>query len=554
MTNPFGDSPANAFGDKPTRQAKKPSISGAGKAIDESVRGVTEATAAMASNLAAKAIAGPVGVGQAFNPFAEPGAADRAVRQVESALTYQPRSERGQSILAQLPEFGPVKLMTDAADFTRTGDKTLESTGNVTLATLNEMFPEIVGSIFSIAGIRGNQGRLDNKRQTKIDKNLRLEPDIKGKAAIADKLRNNPDLPETAGFKLVGGRVVKDPAGRAAMSQGWADKTVSGVKAANASTKSQIRKMIDVAFGREKGTLRDEILTRASDVQGRSLHQRYKFLEGANKSAGRQLGNIAKGLEDIPVDINPALNRFMGNLQEYGVRMVNGKLDFTQSRLPAGDRAVITDAIKQINLARGKGLNFNTAHQLKQDLRRSVKFQKGRQLTKGPISSETDTMLKQVSRDIDGVLDGWSSAYDKANVKFGETAEILDAIQDLVKKRLQTKSAGESMGKLLRRLTGNPETREPLIDILGDMDAVTKKYGGNFQDDIVLQQGIVNQMDDVLGPAARTSLQGDVGAQLAATMEKSSAGQAAHLLDKTVDMVRGRSPEKALGTLWRIAR
>lgn len=552
MKNPFGDTVqgGNPFGDS----SPSPSIADIGAKNDEAVRGVTQATAAMLSNLGAKAIAGTVGIGQAINPFAEPGSADRAVRQVEEALTYQPTSERAQNILAQLPEFAPVAMMTELADFTRTGDKTLEATGSPLLATVNELFPEVVGSITSLAGVRGNQSRLNNRRKTRVDKNLELEPDIKGKAAISDKLRNNPNSPETAGFKLVGGRVVADPGGRAAMSQGWSDKAVAGIKSANDATKSQIRKMITLAKGREKGSIQETILNRASDVQGRSLHNRYRFLEGANKSAGRQLNNIAKGLENTAVDINPAIARFANELKEYGVRFIDGKLDFSQSRLPSGDKAVIADAIKQINLTRGKGINFYSAHKLKQDLRRSIKFQKGRQLSKGPISSETDAMLKRISRDIDGVLDGISTAYDKANVKFGETAEILDTIQDLIKKRLQTASAGESMGKLLRRLTGNPETREPLIDMLDDMDRITKKYGGNFQDDIVLQQGIVNELDRVLGPAADTSLRGDFASQLASTVDKSTVGQAAHLLDETVNKIRGRSPEKALGTLWRIAR
>lgn len=523
------------------RQSVREEPSLADKAI-----GVAEATTSLATGVPASIAAGITGIGQTLNPFAEEGAGDRAVKQVQEAFTFQPRTERGQQIVREIPEF--LSPLTNLIDKARTGDATLARTNSPLLATINELGPEIVGAM---VGLRGLQQ--PGPKTVKVDKNQQLVPDIKGRAAIADKLRNNPNSAEVARFKLVNGRAVKDAAANAALGQGWTDKTVAGIKAASDSTKSQVRKMIDVARGRgEKGTFRNEVLTRPSDVLGNSLHNRYKFLEGANKSAGRQLDSIAKGMSDLPVDVRPAFQNFTNWLNEQGVRIINGKANFELSRLPKGDQSAIQNALKQIRVT--KGDNFASAHKLKQDLRRGLKFEKGKALAKGPLSSDTEIALKTISRDIDQVLDGWSKPYDNANVKFGETAEVLNSIRDVVKKRLQTESADKSMGVLLRRMTGNAESRAPIMDMVDNIENVTKKYGGSFQDDLILQQKLVNEMDDVLGTAADTSIRGELGAQAATALERSSMGHLAHGLDRAAQIIGRKSEDKALGTLWRLAR
>ncbi|MCZ6897641.1 MAG: hypothetical protein O7D95_02880 [Betaproteobacteria bacterium] len=511
--------------------------------VTDKILEVVEPTIALGTAGLAAIPAGLAGISQTLNPFAEEGAGERIISQVQEALTIQPKTEAGKRGLERTTEL--LQPIADIIDKFRTGEETLESGGGTLLATINEIAPEILGAMF---GLKGVGGRTDLP-EVKTTPGGALVPALDKTGQIKSDLLNNPQKSTTAGFKLSKGEVVADPAGKAALAQNWANEIVSGVKAANEATKTQVRKMVDLSHKRLTGSAEDKIRLRPSNVLGDSLFKRFKFVEQANKAAGKLLNRIAENQGSSPVDISGPLQWFNGKLNEFGIVIKDGKADFSQSSLPKSDFAMIRENIGQINRILKGNVSFFEAHKLKQIIRRTgLSFEQT--VTKKGASPEAQNIFKGLSSRIDEILDNKSKAYDDANIKFGETKEVIDGFGKVIKNRLFTESASESMGKLMRRLTSNAESREVIKDLIDNTDVVAKKYGGKFDDDLFLQQSVVNDMDKVISVAAPTSIRGELGPQaVAESLQRSTAGNVANVLRRVSKITGIKSERKALDAL-----
>ncbi len=473
---------------------------------------------------------------------AGPQARDR----IRETLTYQPKNPRSQEVMQNYAEtLRPVGEMIDKA---RLGDEALEAGMPEWVARTAEGIPEYLGAAVAPLGVKTaastgkTAGRLTGKLSDK-------------KHDIGVLLRNNPERAETAAYKLSGGKVVPHPEAKQALSQGWTKQTVAWVKSSNNATKTNIKKMIDIARGRspDTGTGRKSMDTRPSDVLGDSLHDRYKFIKGAKDSAGRTLDKIAQTMKGEKVDITDSLKNFDKSLNNLGIKLTRndaGDLvgDFTYSKIAKSDHGLIKENIRHIDRVMKGNIDFHTAHELKQSLRDTGLSYK-ETIGKTGASPKVQKLFKNLSREIDQVLDARSKAYDQQNIKYSETIEVVDAVKDVVKKRLFQDSASESMGTLMRKLTSNLDTRNTMRDMLAGIDKVSKKYGGNFSDDLYAQQRIANEMEDVLrAAAAKTSIKGELGASAG----RSTANNVLQGVDTGLRHLKGQNETKALNSLQKL--
>ncbi len=523
--------------------AQQPEQGFVDQAID-TVGGVVEPALAMVSSMIAEPVANIGGGIQAVlnpnNPLAGPQSRDRIL----NTLTFEPRTESGQRVQRRQAEaLAPVGEFIEK---TRLGDEALEAGLPEFVAKNAEAIPEFVGAGLAGLGLR------QPKTSPLVDKAGNLTSPLSGKRAIGSKLRNNPDG-STAKFDLnKKGKVVNSPVGNAALNQGWQDITVAGVKNANPATKTAIRKMVNIARGRGK-TVDANIRTRPSDVLGESLFKRYKFLEAANKSAGKSLGATAKklGEQGVKPDLSGPMTWLKGQMDEVGISILpDGKINFAETSLPKSDFGLIRENMSQIQRVLRGEVNFNNAHQLKQILRRTgLSFEQT--ATKKGASPDTQNLFKGLSSRIDKVLDSQSEAYNLANVKFSETADVLSGVKKIAKDNLFLDSADKFLGKTMRRITSNAVSRDAIVDIIDNINESTSKYGGNFNDDLLLLQKVTTEMDNLVDVAADTSIKGELGAQAAKNAIERSA------LSNTVDATLGavkfartkRTPENALNAL-----
>jgi len=94
------------------------------------------------SSILAEPVSGMAGIVQSLNPFADEGAGARAVQDVQQAMTYQPRTEQGQSGMQAIGDsvVGDFGEIIQGAE-NKLGQWTLDATGSPVLATMAHSAP-----------------------------------------------------------------------------------------------------------------------------------------------------------------------------------------------------------------------------------------------------------------------------------------------------------------------------------------------------------------------------------------------------------------------------
>lgn len=103
--------------------------------------GAAETGATMVSGIGGEIAGGIAGTVQALNPFADSGAGAEAVESVRDALTYEPRTQKGQEMLSATGEaLAPVGEKIGAVERAM-GDSVYDATGSEALATVAYTLP-----------------------------------------------------------------------------------------------------------------------------------------------------------------------------------------------------------------------------------------------------------------------------------------------------------------------------------------------------------------------------------------------------------------------------
>lgn len=538
----------------------------------QSLVGIRDATKTMLTAAPADVV-GNIGGGiQMYANPNDPMAGPDAKERIANTLTYQPKSEMGKAIIARMGELSG-EYISPYIEKARLGDEALAAGMPEPVARFAEAIPENIGAVVSAFGVpKSNPRGIDRagipyevKPPMKLNAAGNPVSPMSKKATIATDLRNNPTMKRTAAHKLdpnatYKGRSIstmKDPLAKKALKQGWSEHMVASTKGHNDATKLKIKKMVQLGRDMDE-SLENKMKMRYSDVPGKSLESRYVFLNESNKSAGKLLGKVAKDLGDngVIVDVTSAVKYLDDQLKELGVTVKNGNLDFSKARIVSGDQALINESINHIrnvlNDSKGGKINFESAHRLKQIIRKSGLSYK-ETFAKPGASPETQGLFKGFTNKVDAVLDKVSPAYDKQNIKFAETRDMLSKIEQIGKDNILTDVPYTTLGDLMRRITGRTVSRGRVIEIANNVDDVTRRYGGKFDDDLLTQAHLATEMEDVLGIAAETSFIGD-SARAAQAATSPSLTNAAELLDKGARLLKRQSREAALDSLESLTR
>ena len=342
----------------------------------------------------------------------------------------------------------------------------------------------------------------------------RFKLDAPAQTAGAETPTIKPTIPAPPQTKLqeflnVGGpRVKTDRAAINAINQGFDEGVIAAIKGSNPADKVKMIKMVDI-MERGKANKLFAIKNRPSDVAGDSLMERFRVVSAANKTAGKELDDVAKALKGQQVDFNPSISSFIDDLDSIGVSF-NKDLtpNFKGSDIEglAGPEAAISRIIKR--MAGTKPPDAFELHRLKRFIDEQVTFGKSAE----GLAGRTEFILKSLRRNLDGILDQNFPEYNRVNTTFSETIGALDALQDVAGKKLNLTgpNADKAIGTLLRRLMSNAQSRIRLLDSVDEIEAVARKQGAIFNDDLLTQVLFVDELDAVFGPVARTSFQGQI--------------------------------------------
>jgi len=548
------------------------------------VEEVGEPAAAIGTGLLGQSVGGLAGL--ASLPFVGPERSADIVNDLSSAITFEPRSEpgrqnlenigRGAERVADAANFplsgvaGAAELATgrgteQAADTVRNvqeqgfsqalGDRVFEDTGSPLVASLASVTPEIAASAIPVSRVIKNDSAFKQKLADEI-RNRADRPTGQGPTAEGPSPRRstaNEADDETFAKKLVEGqnRIRRDKEAIETIKQGFDQGVVAAIKGASSTDRAKMRKMLAV---RRKGeeNKRFAAENRPADIAGETALERVNFVKQVNREAGRELNQVAKSL-DGPVNIQPAVNSFLSDLQSIGVQLGDDlKPRFKGSDIEGleGPQRVVNQIVRRMHDTDAP--DAFDAHRLKRFIDENVSFGK----TSGGLSGRVEGILKNLRRQIDGTLDSQFPRYNEVNQRFSETREALDAFQDAAgtKVDLFGQNADKAVGTVLRRLMSNTQSRANMLDSIRLLNNTSKKFGAEFDDDIVTQMLFADELDSKFGPVARTSFQGQIqqGVQQsirAATGQESFLNAGLDTLSKSTDRLRGINKENAFNAM-----
>ena len=335
------------------------------------------------------------------------------------------------------------------------------------------------------------------------------------RALLADEIRRgNPNIENVTKALDASGEIITRPASKRAVKVLGGDHvakgTVSVLENMNSASKAQVNKMLNnIERGRREPLFGDA--NRPSDILGQSVLNRAKQVSLINKKAGETIGNTAKSLKDVNVDINPVNNQFFNNLNELGVtfsRADDGWVtpDFSRSKFIGGSQKEMTVLIN--DLLDGTP-SFETAHKLKRTIRDNIDFDTG---GTGQIKGDSQLLLKNLSSGIDDVLDATSPKYKKANESFAKTIKLKNDFDKLVGKDIDVGEnlSAEILGGKVMRLDSNAVSRTAIKKLLLNTDDVLGEFGVRFKDDIPSLVHITSKLNDSFKLAPSGSLKGNI--------------------------------------------
>lgn len=371
-------------------------------------------------------------------------------------------------------------------------------------------------------------------------------------------IKTNPDS-TVAQYTLNGkNQIVKDKVAQEVIKQGLDEGTVATIKGSNLADKKAMQKALDIVEKRmtEGRGSKYSALNRSSDVVGETAMKRFSAVNTIKNEAGKQLDGVAKTLKGQVADPIPAVQSFIDDLSDLGVTFKNGKAVFKGSQIEGVKPAeqLISKVIQRMNAV---GDDAFELHNLKKFIDEQVNYGK---LAEG-LSGRTESIIKGLRANIDGILDNTFPQYNQVNTQYSTAKNAVDNFLDVAgaKFDISSPNAEKQIGTLMRRILSNAQSRVQVTDAMQGLQDVAKTFGKEFDDDIISQLVFVDELERVFGSQAPTSLQG-LGEKVArgkdiATKMKSAQGVvdlALQLGGEQIDKVTGKNQQNLIKALRQI--
>lgn len=328
-------------------------------------------------------------------------------------------------------------------------------------------------------------------------------------AAISDPVARDLALKRRSGDVVAAGHklnevgeVVADKTQQRAISGGIPERIVAQFHAGSPADKKRLGLVLDeVEKGLKNKTYGDFNPPRM--VMGDGLADRFNTIQQANKSAGKAVGEASEALRNQPVDLNALyegpVSSFVKNLEDMDVVIgPNNVPDFSQSvfkKSPAAQKAMrdTIEAIRDIK-------NPNSAYEIHKAKQVIDDMAEEYGKSGSGLSGKADRTIKNLRHDFNTFLRERYPDYANANDSFSETREILDETQRLIGRK-NTATPG-NLGMAARKALSNYSSREQMQALLDNMDDMSRKYGGDYGDDLRMQNSAVQSIEEMF-PSTR---------------------------------------------------
>lgn len=504
------------------------------------------------------------------------GRGSASVQEAQQAIPDYPVTQQGQNVISAIAEKynqDPLFIKTIVDEISNIGpglgESTFQATGSPLAATAVQMIPALLEAGSGVAGSRAAAKQAASVAQNTPAISAPIEA-IEGAAdkAVTETKRAIQQLSPTkrkitealesgssegvgAGFQLTPkGLIQEAPLEQAALKQGWSEGTIAALKNASPADKKAMAQMTRL---REQAKL-DEfkgVGIRPARVAGDALLERFNTVKTANKKAGQAVDREARALAGQPVEgaveIADDFRRVLD--EDLAVSLTpEGNLNFYDSIIednPAAKKA-ISDVVKVMKRGKaGEPITADRLHFIKKKIDDAVTFGKSAE----GLAGQAEAALKDLRFSINSTLRENFPEYGAANQAYSETIDVLDTFQDIMGKKvnLSGERANEAVGRNLRKVMSNYNSREQLQDVIQNIEEVAVKHGGKFDTNVELLAFYADALDKRFGKTGATTFGGEIQAAIETAMG-GKTGLTAAAIDKlasTAEELRGINDEGA---------
>ena len=559
---------------EPPAQRPEPTLQDTLKGIDETIlsigTGATTGAGGMVRGTLTQ-LAQEISSGQ----FGTPEAAKRieeAAMKSAAEYTYQPRTQEGQQMTEAVGEFAGRYLAPLAG---ATGE--LAAAGQAARQA-GPIMPTTAAGAPGGMGVRtgpeapGPQGGM-GVRPAPRPEEMTIPQQMaatrqQATSARAAKLAEEPYNIENASVFIQGPKgsekIIPDQLAENYIKQGGKPGVVAAIKAGSDADRRAALQMVDV-YKAGKTDEKKRALLRPTDVIGRTIDERVKFLVDSAKKSGEEIDSIAKGvMKKQPVDYQPAIADFEAALDGLGIKTMDITKGGVKKRvvdLKGSDVEGDTGAKRILNTVFERmyetdaPLNAFDVHRLKRYLDTQINYGPKRA---NALTNEAERAIKGLRRGLNDAMGDKFPDYRAANTQYSDSIGALNDLQKSVGSQIDLKSANadKSLGTASRKLLSNYSSRVSLMDSLELAEQVAARYGLKIKDSVINQVIVANELDRMFGTTADTSLKGIMqNVERGVDIARSDALTAALKIAKEgIDKSRGINEENAIAALEELLR
>jgi hypothetical protein len=334
------------------------------------------------------------------------------------------------------------------------------------------------------------------------------------------------DIIETDRFKVKNNRFDKS-----AQKHGFSNGMISFIKGANQATTAKLKRMTELRQkARNSGDV--GVTERPSDIVGDSVLERIKFLDnkpvynkkgeitnmdelGVKQKAGIQLEKEVDRLPD-QVDYSQPLLNFKQSMEKNGVEFTSDGINWDSSVFSNDTRSqkAIIDTLRRFS--RPTTLSGKDLHNSKLWLDQTMDV--GKIGGDKPLSDRVQRSLLRLRTDVNQTLRDVSPGYKRANVAFSDAIQAVDNFDKSMGHSIDVQNIDEftkaGVGTKLRTVFSNQAGRANMSRALQDLDESVKKYGGEFDDNVLILNSMATELDRRFGNIAPQSFGGQISSSI----------------------------------------
>lgn len=339
------------------------------------------------------------------------------------------------------------------------------------------------------------------------------------------QLEANPGNKDLIEYKVKGNRLKKDQAVKEAMKQGFSKDIIATAKAASPETK---KSLMDIMTGVQK--VKSGVIPayefRSTDIPGKSLEKRIKYINAKNDLYVKDLDNLVKTrLKGVKVDITPVSSALKESLDKLDIRIDTPKVDSNLNLIDSNGAEIkptldfkgsmiskdkasqrfINDLVDL--MAEGSNVDALRFHKIKRQL---WHLSDARKKSPAGLTDAGKKVMKSVAASLNKSVRDSVPEYAAINDKISRSIGAIDEIKELTGSKSDIFGAGghKILGQKARGALSNNTSRVRMENSIQDLDLLAKEFGGGFNDNIMDLVYFADSIEDRFGTQARTSLKG----------------------------------------------